>query len=87
MADKDKKQPMAEKEKKPRVGPIKFIRQVRAEADLIAWTTLKETQQATIFVLIMATIFSLFLLSADTIIQLLLRLAGLIQTDRADTNF
>jgi preprotein translocase subunit SecE len=81
MAGKDKKQPVAEKEKKaPRVGPIKFIRQVRAEADLISWTTLKETQQATIFVLIMATIFSLFLLSADTIIQMILRLTGLIQS-------
>ncbi len=69
---------MAEKDKKQRVGPIRFVRQVRAEADQISWATLKETQQATIFVLIMSVVFAIFLFTADTAIKFLLELVGII---------
>ncbi len=61
---------MAEKAKKKKVGPLTFLRQVRAEGNKVTWTTLQETRQATIFVVIMAVIIALFLFLADTIISM-----------------
>lgn len=61
---------MADKaNKKKRVGPITFIRQVRAEGNKVTWTTLQETRQATIFVVIMSILIALFLFLGDTIIS------------------
>ena len=47
-------------EKKPRIGPFTFLKQVRAEAGKVTWTTRKETQAATIMVLIMVVIAAAF---------------------------
>ncbi|MGH1420430.1 MAG: preprotein translocase subunit SecE [Hyphomonas sp.] len=61
---------MAEKAKKKKVGPLTFLRQVRAEGNKVTWTTLQETRQATIFVVIMAVLIALFLFLADTVISI-----------------
>ncbi len=60
---------MAEKAKKKRVGPITFLRQVRAEGNKVTWTSRQETIQATIFVIIMSVLIALFLFSADALIS------------------
>lgn len=64
MAGKD------QKEKKKRVGPLTFLRQVRAEGNKVTWTTRQETIQATIFVLIMSILIAIFLFAADSVITL-----------------
>lgn len=64
MADKD------QKEKKKRVGPLTFIRQVRAEGNKVTWTSRQETIQATIFVLIMSILIAIFLFLTDQVITL-----------------
>ena len=56
---------MADKVKKKRVGPITFLRQVRAEGNKVTWTSRQETIQATIFVVIMSVLIALFLFAAD----------------------
>ena len=56
---------MADKVKKKRVGPITFLRQVRAEGNKVTWTSRQETVQATIFVVIMSVLIALFLFVAD----------------------
>ena len=60
---------MAEKVKKKRVGPITFIRQVRAEGNKVTWTSRQETIQATIFVVAMSILIALFLFVADLAIN------------------
>lgn len=60
MADKGKK--------KKSVGPITFVRQVRAEGNKVTWTSRQETIQASIFVIIMSIILALFLYLADLVI-------------------
>lgn len=60
---------MADKVKKKRVGPITFLRQVRAEGNKVTWTSRQETIQATIFVVVMSIIIALFLFTADLIIN------------------
>lgn len=64
---------MADKVKKKRVGPITFLRQVRAEGNKVTWTTRQETIQATIFVVIMSILIALFLFLADTLINLVIQ--------------
>ena len=56
---------MADKAKKKAVGPLTFIRQVRAEGAKVTWTSRQETIQATIMVVIMSIIVALFLFLAD----------------------
>lgn len=68
MANKD------QKEKKKRIGPVTFARQVRAEGNKVTWTTRQETIQATIFVLIMSVLIAIFLFAADTVIKFLVNL-------------
>ena len=65
---------MAEKGKSKRVGPITFVRQVRAEGNKVTWTTRQETIQATIFVVIMSILIALFLFTADAVIQFVIGL-------------
>ena len=48
-----------QKEKKKSVGPLTFLRQVRAEGNKVTWTSRQETIQATIFVLIMSILIGL----------------------------
>lgn len=59
-----------QKEKKKRVGPVTFLRQVRAEGNKVTWTSRQETVQATIFVLIMSILIAIFLFLTDTVITL-----------------
>jgi preprotein translocase subunit SecE len=61
---------MADKDKKKRVGPVTFVRQVRAEGNKVTWTTRPETIQASIFVVIMSVLIALFLFAADTVISM-----------------
>ncbi|HAE28162.1 MULTISPECIES: preprotein translocase subunit SecE [Hyphomonas] len=64
---------MADKVKKKRVGPITFLRQVRAEGNKVTWTSRQETIQATIFVVIMSVLIALFLFAADFLINLFVK--------------
>ncbi len=59
-----------QKEKKKRVGPVTFLRQVRSEGNKVTWTSRQETIQATIFVLIMSILIAIFLFLTDTVITL-----------------
>lgn len=59
-----------QKEKKKRVGPVTFLRQVRAEGNKVTWTSRQETIQATIFVLIMSILIAIFLFLTDRVITL-----------------
>ena len=54
-------------DKKPRTGPLTFMRQVRAEGNKVTWTTRQETIAATIMVLIMVVIAAVFLFVVDSI--------------------
>ncbi|MEO9971113.1 MAG: preprotein translocase subunit SecE [Hyphomonadaceae bacterium] len=63
---------MAEKTQK--TGPITFVRQVRQEGSKVTWTSQSETITATIMVLVMSIIISIFLFSGDFIISALVRL-------------
>ena len=65
---------MADKEKKQKVGPITYARQVRAEGAKVTWTTRQETIAATIMVIIMSIIVALFLFAADQVISWLVRM-------------
>jgi len=64
---------MADKVKKKRVGPITFLRQVRAEGNKVTWTSRQETVQATIFVVVMSVLIALFLFFADFLINLFVK--------------
>lgn len=51
-----------------RVSPGEFIRQVRAESTKVSWPTRKETTSATLLVLLMTTVLSLFFLGVDQVL-------------------
>ncbi|MFC6198787.1 preprotein translocase subunit SecE [Ponticaulis profundi] len=59
-------------EKKPRTGPMTFLKQVRAEGNKVTWTTRQETVAATIMVLIMVVIAAAFLFAVDSIWSILI---------------
>jgi preprotein translocase subunit SecE len=65
---------MAEKVKKKRVGPLTFLRQVRAEGNKVTWTSRQETVQATIFVVVMSVLIAGFLFGADFLINLFVKM-------------
>ena len=54
MADKDKK-----------VGPVKYVGQVRQEARKVVWPTPRETMVTTILVLILVVLFGVFFFFVD----------------------
>jgi preprotein translocase subunit SecE len=56
-----------------RVSPGEFIRQVRTEADKVTWPTRKETWSATLLVLLMTTVLSIFFLGVDQVLGRLVR--------------
>jgi preprotein translocase subunit SecE len=64
---------------KRRTSPAEFLREVRAEARKITWTSWKETWITSVMVLIMVVVVSLFLRLVDTglgaVIQQILKLA------------
>jgi preprotein translocase subunit SecE len=59
---------------KKRVGPFTFFAQVQQEARKVTWTTRSETVQATIMVVIMVTVASLFFFLTDAIVAWLVQL-------------
>ena len=52
-----------------RTSPAQFIRQVRQEAAKVAWPTRKDTSVATLMVLAMAAVMSVFFLLVDQVIS------------------
>ncbi|MEO1100709.1 MAG: preprotein translocase subunit SecE [Pseudomonadota bacterium] len=64
---------MADNEKKQRIGPITFARQVRTEGSKVTWTSRQETIAATIMVVIMSIIVALFLFATDLVIGTVVR--------------
>jgi len=56
---------MAE-EKKKKISPGEFIRQVRSETNKVVWPSWPETSRTAIFVFIMVLILSLFFLAVDS---------------------
>lgn len=65
---------MAAEDKKQSVGPMTFIRQVRAEGNKVTWTSRQETIAATIMVIVMSIIVALFLFLSDQIIGSVVRM-------------
>ena len=54
---------------KRKVGPLQFLRQVRAEGEKVTWTSRGETTVSTIMVLIMVAIMSLFFFLVDQLLR------------------
>ena len=63
-----------------KTNPAQFVRQVRQEINRITWATRRETLYASLSVLVMALIASLFFLLVDlslsSIVEFLLSLGG-----------
>ena len=63
-----------------KTSPAQFVRQVRQEINRITWATRRETMYASLSVLVMALIASLFFLLVDlslsSIVEFLLSLGG-----------
>lgn len=55
-------------------NPLKFLQEVRQEANKITWPTRQETMISTIMVLIMVVVASLFFLGVDGILAWLVQL-------------
>ena len=66
--------------KKPRVGPVQFFTQVRAETKKVTWTSWKETWITSVMVFIMVVVTCVFFLVVDGslsfLMQQILKLAG-----------
>jgi preprotein translocase subunit SecE len=54
-----------EVKKKKRTHPVEFLKQVRAEAEKVTWTTWNETRISTFMVLIMVVVMAVFFLIVD----------------------
>ena len=52
-----------------KVGPFKFLQEVRAEVQKVTWPTRKETTVTTIMVFVMVLLASLFFLLADQVMR------------------
>ena len=63
-----------------KTNPAQFVRQVRQEINRITWATRRETMYASLSVLVMALIASLFFLLVDillsSVVEFLLGLGG-----------
>src|SRR5262245_25265065 len=59
-----------EDDRRPRVGPYQFLREVRAEARKITWTSWKETWITSVMVGIMVLITAAFFFGIDTLLGL-----------------
>ncbi len=55
---------------KKRTGPFTFIAQVRAEGRKVTWTSRRETMVASIMVVVMVLLASIFFYFSDSIIKL-----------------
>jgi preprotein translocase subunit SecE len=69
-----------EQERKRRIGPFTFAKEVRAEARKVTWTSRQETLIYTIFVLVLVVIAAAFFFVTDTaihfVVSLILKLAS-----------
>ena len=54
-------------------NPFEFIQEVRAEAAKVTWPSRKETVITTIMVLVMVVLASLFFVSVDQALRLVVR--------------
>ena len=59
--------------KPKKANPFEFIQEVRAEAAKVTWPSRRETVITTIMVLLMVLIASLFFLSVDQAIRLIVK--------------
>ena len=50
-----------------KTNPTEFVRQVRQETSKVTWPTRKETAQATVMVVIMSILASIFLFLVDQV--------------------
>jgi preprotein translocase subunit SecE len=57
-----------------KVSPIKFLQEVRAEAQKVTWPTRRETMITTMMVFIMAGLAGVFFFLADQLIRVLVTL-------------
>jgi preprotein translocase subunit SecE len=64
--------PVADSPKK-RTSPVQFLREVRAEARKVTWTSWKETWITSVMVAIMVIITALFFSGLDAILGLVMR--------------
>ena len=68
-----------------KTNPAQFVRQVRQEINRITWATKRETLYASLSVVVMALIASLFFLLVDlllsNIVEFLLGLGGYLNTN------
>jgi preprotein translocase subunit SecE len=55
---------------KKRVGPVQFLREVRAEARKVTWTSWKETWITSVMVGIMVVVTAIFFFGVDWILGL-----------------
>ncbi len=71
---------------KKRTGPLTFISQVRAEARKVTWTSTRETWVASVMVVVMVIVASIFFYFSDSIIKLLVGFLTGISGGGASTN-
>jgi len=57
-----------------KVGPFKFLQEVRTETQKVTWPSRRETMITTLMVFIMVTAASIFFLVADQLIRFLITL-------------
>lgn len=62
-------QPVQPSAMAPKVGPVKYVGQVRQEARKVVWPTRRETIVTTILVMIMTVLMGAFFFLTDTIIS------------------
>jgi preprotein translocase subunit SecE len=55
-------------------NPIEFIQEVRAEVAKVTWPTTKEVWITTLAVLVMVTLASIFFVTADQLLGMLVKL-------------
>lgn len=67
--DKDKK--AAAKGKKPKKGPIKYLKDAKSEFKKVVWPTPKETTRNTIVVIVVCLLAGLFVFGLDSLFGLL----------------
>ena len=67
--DKDKK--TAAKGKKPKKGPIKYLKDAKSEFKKVVWPTPKETTRNTIVVIVVCLLAGLFVFGLDSLFGLL----------------
>ncbi|HEY2051793.1 MAG TPA: preprotein translocase subunit SecE [Caulobacteraceae bacterium] len=58
---------------KKRVSPIQFLREVRAEARKVTWTSWKETWITSVMVAIMVILTALFFSGLDAVLSFVMR--------------